>query len=186
MKRCDWCEGNKLLLTYHDQEWGVPVHEDKIHFEFLLLESMQSGLSWHTILMKRENFRIAFDNYNYQKIASYNEDKVKELMNNAGIIRHKNKIESVINNANKFQEIQQEYTSFNNYIWNFTNYKTIVNHFKTTKEIPSKTELSIQISKDLKERGFKFLGPVTIYSYLQAVGLVNDHLESCFKKINNT
>ena len=182
MKRCDWCEGNELLVHYNDQEWGVPVHKDIIHFEYLLLESMQAGLSWHTILIKRANIKSAFDNYDYQKIADYDTEKITKLMNNDGIIRHQKKIEATINNANQFQNIQQEYGSFNDYIWHFTDYKTIINHPKTTKDVPAKTELSKIISKDLKNRGFKFLGPVTTYSYLQAVGIIDDHLTSCFRK----
>lgn len=182
MKRCDWCEGNKLLTDYHDKEWGVPAHADKTHFEFLLLELMQAGLSWQTILNKRENFSLAFDDFNYKKIAHYDEDKIEELLNNEGIIRYLKKIESVINNANKFMAIQKEYGSFNSYIWSFTDYKPIINHYETTKEVPAKTELSDLISKDLKKRGFKFLGPVSVYSYLQAVGIINDHIDSCFKR----
>lgn len=161
---------------------GIPVYNDKNHFELLLLESMQSGLSRHTILMKRETIKSAFDNYDYQKIAAYDTKKVTSLLNNAGIIRHKKKIEAIINNAGRFQTIQQEYGSFNDYIWHFTDYKTIIHHPKTIKEVPAKTDLSTAISKDLKKRGFKFLGPVTTYSYLQAVGIVDDHLTNCFRK----
>ncbi|WP_211249872.1 DNA-3-methyladenine glycosylase I [Carnobacterium funditum] len=182
LKRCDWCEGNELQLNYHDNEWGVPVYTDRLHFEFLLLESMQSGLSWNTILMKRKNFRLAFDQFDYLKIAEYNETNIAELLINEGIIRHRKKIESAINNANKFIDIQKEYGSFNYYIWSFTDHKTIMNHYKTTKEVPSQTNLSDLISKDLRKKGFKFLGPVTVYSYLQAVGIIDDHLDSCFKK----
>ncbi|WP_414839112.1 DNA-3-methyladenine glycosylase I [Carnobacterium sp. TMP28] len=182
MKRCDWCEGNDLQQDYHDKEWGVPVHEDHIHFEFLLLESMQSGLSWQTILMKRENFRTAFDQFDYNLIAQYDELKIVELLKNEGIIRYRKKIESVINNATAFIAIQEEYGRFNEYIWQFTNKKIVVNHYKTGEEIPSKTVLSDFISLDLKKKGFKFLGSITVYAYLQAVGIIDDHLDCCFKK----
>ncbi|MGB3161090.1 MAG: DNA-3-methyladenine glycosylase I [Carnobacterium sp.] len=182
MKRCDWCEGNTLQMDYHDNEWGVPVFLDTIHFEFLVLESMQSGLSWQTILMKRESFRQAFDYYDCKKIAEYDEDKINELLNNAGIIRHRKKIESVINNAKQFLVIQKDFGSFSQYIWNFTANKTLTNHYNSSTEVPSKSDLSELISIDLKKRGFKFLGPVTIYSYLQAVGIIDDHLNDCFKK----
>lgn len=184
MNRCDWCEGNNLQIAYHDKEWGVPAYSDRIHFEFLVLELMQSGLSWQTILMKRENFREAFDQFDYNKIATYDDIKIEALMGNEGIIRYRKKIESVIMNAAAFMEIQKNFGSFNHYIWHFTDNKTVVNHYKTATEVPSKTELSDLISKDLKERGFKFLGAVTVYSYLQAVGIVDDHLDKCFKKMN--
>ena len=182
MKRCDWCEGNEIYMEYHDKEWGVPVYEDNIHFEFLVLESMQAGLSWITILKKRENFRLAFDNFDYEKIAEYDEEKIEELLDNEGIIRNRMKIEAAINNANRFIEIQKEFASFNKYIWEFTDNKIIVNNYKDIKEVPSKTELSNLISKDLKKRGFKFLGPVIMYSYLQAVGIIDDHIDSCFRR----
>lgn len=182
MKRCDWCDGNALQMNYHDNEWGIPVNTDSVHFEFLVLESMQSGLSWQTILMKRENFRVAFDQFDYKKIAEYDKAKIEELMNNDGIIRYRKKIESVIINATAFMKIQKDFGSFNQYIWQFTDNETIVNHYKASKEVPSKTELSDIISKDLKKRGFKFLGPVSIYSFLQAVGIVDDHIDSCFRK----
>ena len=184
MIRCDWCKGNKLLTNYHDSEWGVPVYTDTVHFEFLLLELMQAGLSWQTILNKRENFSLAFDNFDYKKIVHYDENKIQELLNNEGIIRYRKKIESVINNAKIFLDIQKEFGSFNTYIWSFTNYKRIINHYDSTKEIPAKTELSHLISKDLKKRGFTFLGPVIVYSYLQAVGIIDDHIDSCFKRNN--
>ncbi|WP_130808043.1 DNA-3-methyladenine glycosylase I [Senegalia massiliensis] len=182
MKRCDWAEGSKLYMDYHDKEWGVPVYEDKVHFEFLLLELMQAGLSFITILRKRENFRKAFYNFNYKKIANYDEEKIEELLNDKGIIRHKRKIKALINNANKFIEIQNEFNSFNNYIWSFTNNKVIVNNYKNINEVPSKSSLSDLISNDLKKRGFKFVGSITIYSYLQAIGIIDDHINSCFKK----
>lgn len=180
MKRC-WPTENKLLLAYHDEEWGVPVHDDRKHFEFLVLEAMQAGLSWMTILNKRENFIKSFHNFNVRKIAAYNEEKITELMNNPGIIRNRRKIEAVINNAARFLEIQKEYDSFDAYIWGFVNNKQIVNKWKTLKQIPATTELSHTISRDLKTRGFKFLGSTTVYAHMQAIGLVNDHLVSCFR-----
>lgn len=182
MNRCDWCEGNELYIKYHDEEWGVPFHDDRKHFEFLVLESMQAGLSWITILKKRENFRLAFDNFGYEKVAKYDEDKIEELLNNKGIIRYRRKIEAAINNAKRFMEIQKEFGSFDKYIWKFTENKTIINHYEDVSEVPPKSALSDKISKDLKNRGFKFVGSVTVYSYLQAVGIINDHIDSCFKK----
>ncbi|MGO1712568.1 DNA-3-methyladenine glycosylase I [Senegalia sp. (in: firmicutes)] len=182
MERCDWANGSKIYIDYHDKEWGVAVHDDKVHFEFLLLESMQAGLSWITILKKRENFKLAFDNYDYKKISKYDEEKIEELLNNEGIIRYRKKIEATINNANKFIKIQDEFESFDKYIWSFTENKRIINHYEDTKEVPAKSKLSDEISKDLKRRKFKFLGSVTIYSYLQAVGIIDDHIDSCFRK----
>lgn len=180
--RCDWCEKDDLYRSYHDEEWGKPVYDDKTFFEFLLLESFQAGLSWYTILKKRENFTLAFDNYDYKKIAKYDQKKIDELLSNEGIIRNKLKILATIINALKFQEIQKEFGSFSNYIWNFVNGKTIINHPKTLKEVPATTEISDLISKDLKKRGFKFLGSTVVYAFMQATGLVNDHLGSCISK----
>ena len=182
LDRCEWCEGSELYIKYHDTEWGVPVFKDTIHFEFLLLESMQAGLSWFTILKKRDSFRKAFDEFDYHKIAKYEEEKINELMNNKGVIRHRKKIVSAINNARRFIEIETEYGSFNSYIWRFTEGKTIVNHYEEINEVPSKSALSVSISSDLKKRGFKFLGSVTVYSYLQAVGIIDDHVDTCFRK----
>ena len=180
--RCDWCEKDDLYRSYHDEEWGKPVYDDKTFFEFLLLESFQAGLSWYTILKKRENFTLAFDNYDYKKIAKYDQKKIDELLSNEGIIRNKLKILATIINALKFQEIQKEFGSFSNYIWNFVNGKTIINHPKTLKEVPATTEISDLISKDLKKRGFKFIGSTVVYAFMQATGLVNDHLGSCISK----
>lgn len=180
--RCQWCEGDTLYQKYHDEEWGKPVNDDKILFEFLVLESFQAGLSWITILRKREHFRKALDNFNYQKIAQYNEKKVENLLQNEGIVRHQAKIIATINNAQKFMNIQQEYGSFSQYIWGFTNGKIIDNRPKTIKEIPATTPLSDQIAKDLKKRGFKFLGSTTIYAYLQAIGIINDHIINCITR----
>lgn len=182
MIRCDWCCGDELYIRYHDNEWGVPVHNDLVLFEFLVLESMQSGLSWLTILRKRENFRKAFDNFDIKKIAKYNEEKINELLNDSGIVRNNLKIKAAINNANMFIKIQEEFGSFNCYLWSFVDNKVINNHYKKIDEVPVKSELSDKISKDLKRRGFKFLGSIIIYSYLQAIGIINDHINSCFRK----
>ena len=180
--RCQWCVGDKLYQEYHDKEWGKPIYDDAILFEFIILESFQAGLSWITILKKRENFRNAFDNFNYKKIANYDEKKIAELMQNAGIIRSELKIKSAISNAKAFLKIQQEFGSFSKYIWNFTNGKPIVNHPKTVIDVPATTILSESISKDLKKRGFKFVGPTIVYAYMQAVGIVNDHVADCFTR----
>jgi DNA-3-methyladenine glycosylase I len=181
MKRCSWCEGNDLYLEYHDKEWGVPVHNDKKHFEFLTLESFQAGLSWLTILKKRENFRKAFDGFDYKKVAKYDNKKITKLMKDAGIIRNRKKIEATINNAKRFVEVQKEFGSFDKYIWEFTDFKSMVNSWKTLSQIPATTKLSDEISKDLKKRGFKFVGSTTIYAHLQAIGVVKDHIVSCFR-----
>jgi len=182
MIRCGWCESDDLYRAYHDEEWGVPVHDDRKHFEFLVLESAQAGLSWITILRKREAYRNAFDNFVAEKVAAYGEDKIQELMQNPGIIRNRRKIESAIINAQCFLQVQKEFGSFDRYIWDFVEGRPIVGHYETLEQVPAKTELSEMISRDLKKRGFRFLGPVIVYSYLQATGLVNDHLDSCFRK----
>lgn len=180
--RCGWVPaGDKSYADYHDNEWGKPVFDDHILFEFLVLESFQAGLSWNTILKKRENFRLAFDSFNYEKIAKYNDKKIAELILNEGIIRHRGKIEATINNAQRFMDIQQEFGSFSAFLWRYTDNLPIKNEWKTLAEVPAKTPLSYQISKDLKKRGFKFLGSTTMYAYMQAVGLVNDHLQDCFR-----
>ena len=178
--RCDWSQKNELMAKYHDQEWGRPLHNDQKLFEFLILEGMQAGLSWQTILNKRDAFRQAFDNFNPAIVAQYDEIKVSELMNNAGIIRNRLKILACINNAKRFLEVQSEYGSFDNYIWKFVDNKPIINSFNTLKEIPAKTLLSDTISKDLKMKGFKFIGSTIIYAHMQATGMVNDHLLQCF------
>jgi len=180
MKRCDWVSSEEIYQKYHDEEWGVPVHDDKVLFEFLILEGAQAGLSWITVLKKRENYRKALDNFNYKKIAKYDEKKVQELLSNEGIIRNRLKIRSTIQNAKAFIEIQNEFGSFDKYIWSFTNFKTIKNKFKSINELPAKTELSDKISKDLKKRGMNFVGSTIIYAYLQAIGIVNDHQTNCF------
>lgn len=182
MNRCSWCGTDPLYIKYHDEEWGTPVHDDMKHFEFLVLESAQSGLSWITILRKRENYRTAYDGFDPEKVAAYTGDKINELLNNPGIIRNRMKIEASINNARKFLEIQKEFGSFDRYIWGFVDYQPIVNSYKEISEIPATSELSDRISRDLKARGFKFLGSVTVYSHIQAIGIVNDHVDSCFRK----
>lgn len=181
MKRCDWCGNDELYIKYHDEEWGVPVHDDNKHFEFLVLESAQAGLSWITILKKRENYKEAYDNFDPIKVSKYNEEKVEELRNNPGIVRNKRKIEASINNAQRFLEIQKEFGSFDKYIWKFVNNDPVKNEWNNISEIPANTELSSKISKDLKKRGFRFVGSTTIYSYLQAAGLINDHIKDCFR-----
>jgi len=186
VKRCSWANYNELMKEYHDKEWCTPIHDDRILFEFLILEGAQAGLSWNTILKKRENFRKAFDNFDYKKIARYNEKKVEELLNDAGIIRNRLKIEAAIANANAFLKIQDEFGSFNNYIWKFVNDKPIINKFIASEELPAKTKQSELISKDLKKRGFKFVGPTIIYSFMQAVGMTNDHTTDCFRYEDQT
>lgn len=179
--RCGWCVGDPLYEAYHDEEWGVPVFNDAKLFEFLILETFQAGLSWITILRKRENFRKALDNFDYKKIAKYKTSKEEELLQNAGIIRNKLKIKATITNAQAYMEIQKEFGSFSKYIWGFVNGKPIKNSFKSFKDSPNNTELSDSISKDLKKRGFKFVGSTVIYAQMQATGMVNDHEMSCFR-----
>jgi len=181
MNRCPWCLSDDIYIKYHDEEWGVPVHEDKKHFEFFVLESAQAGLSWITILRKRENYRKAYADFDPIKVLQYDEKKVEELIKNSGIIKNRKKIEASIHNAKRFIEIQKEFGSFDQYIWGFVNYKPIINAWEKIEDIPSKTELSDKISQDLKKRGFIFIGSTIIYSYMQAVGIVNDHLISCFR-----
>lgn len=181
MNRCSWCGTTEIYVKYHDEEWGVPVHVDKHHFEFLVLESAQAGLNWLTVLKKRENYRIAYDNFEVSKVAQYDEVKIEELMLNAGIIRNRRKIEASINNAKLFLDIQKEFGSFDKYIWGFVNYKPVVNHLEDISQSPATSELSDKVSLDLKKRGFKFLGSTILYSHLQATGVINDHLVSCFR-----
>ena len=178
--RCLWCGNDPLYQKYHDTEWGKAVTNDAIFFEFLLLETFQAGLSWITILRKRENFSTAFDHFDYKKIADYDQIKIQDLMNNTGIIRHRLKILSAISNAKAFMEVQHEFGSFSNYIWKFTNGHQIVNHPKSTKDLVATSELSDQISIDLKKRGFKFVGSTVVYAFLQATGIVDDHVVACF------
>jgi DNA-3-methyladenine glycosylase I len=180
--RCKWCLGINIYEKYHDEEWGVPVYDDQELFEFLILETFQAGLSWITILNKRENFRKAFDNFDYKKIAHYSEEKIEELLLDAGIIRNKLKVRSAVSNAQAFIKIQEEFGSFSNYIWKFTDGKPIINNPKTLKDVPATTPLSDEISKDLKKRGFKFVGSTVIYAHMQATGMVDDHVEDCWKR----
>jgi DNA-3-methyladenine glycosylase I len=183
LKRCSWCLSSELYKTYHDEEWGVPVYDDQKLFEFLILETFQAGLSWITILKKRDNFRKAFDNFDYKKIAAYTEDKIQELLLDAGIIRNKLKVYSAVSNAVAFMKVQEEFGSFSKYIWQFTDGKPIDNKIQTLKDIPSTTPLSDAISKDLKKRGFKFVGSTVVYAHMQATGMVNDHVVDCWKKL---
>lgn len=179
--RCQWSLGTENLKHYHDTEWGVPLHDDKILFEFLVLDAFQAGLSWSTILNKRENFRSAFDGFDAEIIINYNQSKIDELMQNAGIIRNKLKIESTISNARAFLEIKSKLGSFDKFIWQFTDGKTIVNSFKSLKEIPASTALSDKMSKELKKNGFRFVGTTICYAFMQAIGMVNDHTIDCFR-----
>jgi len=181
MNRCAWGSNNPLMIEYHDTEWGVPLHDDQKLFEFLILEGMQAGLSWATILNKRQNFRAAFHNFDPQRVARYTARDVKRLLNNPGIIRNRLKIEAAITNARQFLEVQNEFGSFDAYIWHFVEGKPIKNAFRSLKEIPAKTPLSDAISKDLKQRGFKFVGSTIVYAHLQATGMVNDHTVDCFR-----
>ena len=181
MDRCPWCGTDELYVKYHDEEWGVPVHDDRKHFEFLVLESAQAGLSWITILRKRENYRTAYDDFDYIKVAEYDVTKIEELLQNPGIIRNRRKIEASINNAKQFINIQKEFGSFDKYIWSFVDHKPVDNQLENIAEAQATSELSDTVSKDLKARGFKFLGSIIIYSHLQATGLINDHLTTCFR-----
>ncbi len=182
IKRCPWCEQkDELYIKYHDEEWGVPVHDDIKHFEFLVLEINQAGLSWKTVLKKRDNFKKAYDNFDPLRVARYDDQKITQLLNNAGIIRNRRKIEASVNNAKRFLEIQKEFGNFDSYIWSFVNYKPVVNSWKRDLDIPSSTILSDTISSDLKRRGFKFIGSTIIYAHLQATGIINDHILDCFR-----
>jgi len=179
-ERCQWVNGkSQLYIKYHDEEWGVPTHDDDTLFEMLILEGAQAGLSWETVLNKRENYRKAFGNFNPQKVAKYTEAKKVELLQNEGIIRNRLKVSSAVQNAQAFLQIQKEFGSFDKYIWKFVEYKPVKNKFKVIAEIPAKTELSDKISKDLKNRGMNFVGSTIIYAFMQATGMVNDHETSC-------
>jgi len=180
-KRCPWCEGDPLYQHYHDLEWGVPVYDDHKLFEFLTLETFQAGLSWIIILRKRENFRAAFDGFDFEKIARYGDQKIKALIENKGIIRNQQKIRATLNNARQYLSVRETYGSFSEYIWGFVEGNPLQNRFKNLKEIPSKTPLSITISKDLKQKGFQFVGPTVVYAHMQATGMVNDHLVDCYR-----
>lgn len=179
--RCGWCLGDPLYESYHDTEWGVPVRDDDTLFEFLILETFQAGLSWITVLRKRENFRKAFDRFNYKKIATYDQKKVDSLLQDPGIIRNKLKVNATISNAKAFMDIQEEFGSFSNYIWDFVDGEPIKNKWEDYKNAPATTAISDAISKDLKKRGFKFVGSTVIYAHMQATGMVNDHEVNCFR-----
>ena len=180
--RCSWCLSSDLYIKYHDEEWGVPVYNDQKLFEFLILETFQAGLSWITILNKRENFRTAFNNFDYKKVKDYQEAKIQELLLNAGIIRNQLKIRAAVSNAIAFTKVQEEFGSFSKYIWNFTGGKPQQNNRKIVEEVPATSLLSDKISMDLKKRGFRFVGSTVVYAYMQAVGLVDDHAEECWKR----
>ena len=179
--RCSWCGDDPLYVEYHDTEWGVPLRDEQKLFEFLVLETFQAGLSWITVLRKRENFRKVLDNFDYKKIALYNEIKIAELLQDHGIIRNKLKVKATISNAVAFMKIQKEYGSFSKYIWGFVNDKPIQNNIKSMSEVKATSATSDKLSKDLKKRGFKFVGPTMIYAYMQATGMVNDHTVGCFR-----
>ncbi len=183
MKRCGWVDTDPIYINYHDEEWGIPVHDDRLLFEFLILEGAQAGLSWITILKKREIYKKAFDNFDALKIAEYDEKKIAELMNNSGIIRNKLKIKSAVKNAKAFLKVQDEFGSFDKYIWRFIGGKPKINYWENLKEVPAKTHESEEMSKDLKKRGFNFVGPTICYAFMQAVGMVDDHINDCFKKL---
>ena len=180
--RCAWCEKDDLYRNYHDNEWGNPVYDDETIFEFLVLETFQAGLSWYTILKKRENFRKAFDYFNYKKIVKYDEDKIQELLQDEGIIRNKLKVRGTVSNAIAFMKVQEEFGSFSKYIWGFTGGKPIDNQPKVLQDIPATSAISDALSKDLKKRGFKFVGSTVVYAHMQATGMVNDHVETCWKR----
>lgn len=179
--RCPWPGADALMQHYHDHEWGTPKHDDRKLFEAVVLDAFQAGLSWKTILHKRENFRRAFDNFDAKKIAKYNEQKIAALLNDAGIIRNKLKVRAAVTNAQKFLEVQKEFGSFDKYIWQFTNYKTVVNKNRTIKDFVARSKESDAMSKDMQKRGFKFVGSTICYAFMQAVGMVNDHTTDCFR-----
>ncbi|MCA5011983.1 MULTISPECIES: DNA-3-methyladenine glycosylase I [unclassified Enterococcus] len=184
-KRCDWANGSELEEKYHDEEWGTAEHDDRKLFEMLVLESMQAGLSWSTILKKRATMAQAFDQFDYEKIAEYQQEKIDSLLQDPGIIRNKLKIAAAINNAQAFMRIQKDYGSFDRFIWSYVEDQPIRNNWKDIKDVPATTELSDRISKDLKKLGFKFLGTTTVYAFLQATGIVDDHLQGCFKNVKH-
>ncbi|MCM2533032.1 DNA-3-methyladenine glycosylase I [Neobacillus pocheonensis] len=179
MKRCGWVNQDPLYMNYHDDEWGVPVHDDRLLFEYLNLEGAQAGLSWYTILKKRENYRAAFDNFVPEKIITYDVKKIDELLHNEGIVRNKLKINAVVTNAKAYVNVVEEFGSFDEYIWSFVGGQPIQNHFKELKDVPATTDISDKLSKDLKKRGFKFVGSTICYAFMQACGMVNDHIMTC-------
>ncbi len=179
--RCGWCEASERYIRYHDEEWGVPVKDDDKLFEFIILETFQAGLSWLTVLNKRENFRKAFDDFDFRKVANYDQEKLDSLLSDAGIIRNKLKVRATVSNANAFLKIREEFGSFSDYIWSFVDHTPIKNSFTDLSELPARTELSDRLSADLKKRGFKFVGSTVVYAHMQATGMVNDHLTTCFR-----
>ena len=179
--RCKWCEGSGLYQKYHDEEWGVACQDDQKQFEFLVLESAQAGLSWITILKKRENYREAYENFDVQKVAEFDSEKIEKLLKNEGIVRNIRKIEASVSNAKCFLEVQREFGSFSNYIWGFVDHKVQCHNLEEVSEMPAKTEVSEKLAKDMKKRGFKFLGPTILYAHMQSMGLVNDHVKTCFR-----
>lgn len=181
MNRCIWAQASPLEQNYHDQEWGVPVRDDRLLFEFLILEGAQAGLSWVTILKKRDAYRLAFDHFDAEKIANYNDDKIAELLANAGIVRNRLKVQSAVINARAFLAVQQEFGSFSDYIWQFVEGRSVVNSWGKHADIPASTPASVRMSKDLQKRGFKFVGPTICYAFMQATGMVNDHVVDCFR-----
>jgi DNA-3-methyladenine glycosylase I len=183
--RCPWCGDDPLYLDYHDREWGVPVKDDLKLFEFLTLETFQAGLSWITVLRKRENFRLALDGFDFEKIANYDQDKLESLILNRGIIRNKLKINATVGNARAFMRVREQFETFSNYIWGFVDHKPVINHFEKLEDVPARTALSDSISADLKSRGFKFVGSTIVYAHMQATGMVNDHLVNCFRHPEN-
>ena len=179
--RCTWCGSDPLYIKYHDEEWGVPVHDEQKLFEMLILEDAQAGLSWITVLKKRENYRKAFDNFDVIKISKYSQKKIEKLLENPGIIRNRLKINAAVTNAKEFLKVQKEFGSFDKYIWQFVDHKPIINKFNSMKDLPANTEISDLMSKDLKKRGFKFVGSTICYAFMQATGMVNDHIKDCFR-----
>jgi DNA-3-methyladenine glycosylase I len=180
-KRCDWCLGNELYIEYHDKEWGVPVHNDREHFEFLVLESAQAGLTWLTILKRREHYRRLYDNFDPVKVAGYGPDKVNKMLQDPGIIRNRKKVESSVLNARLFLDVVHEYGTFDKYIWGFTDGNVIVNNWKSVSDLPANSPLSDRITSVMKKRGFTFLGTTIMYAHLQSIGIINDHLVDCFR-----
>ncbi|MBF0468333.1 MAG: DNA-3-methyladenine glycosylase I [Desulfamplus sp.] len=181
MERCEWAGSDELMINYHDHEWGVPVHDDRLLFEFLTLEGAQAGLSWITILRKREHYRAALYDFELDKVAGFSYSEIEELLDNPSIVRNRGKMKSTVSNARRVLEIQREYGSFNEYIWSFTNGKPVQNYWKSHNQIPLHTAQSCKMSKDMKKRGFRFVGPTICYSFMQAVGMVNDHTVNCFR-----
>ncbi len=179
--RCPWCDRDDLYRTYHDEEWGVPVYDDRVHFEFLILESAQAGLSWHTVLKKREAYREAFAGFDPAVVATFDASEIDVLMENPGLIRYRRKIEAAVQNARAFLRVQEEFGSFTRYIWGFVGNEPPQNAYRSLQEVPAKTEVSERLAKDMKKRGFSFLGPTILYAHMQATGLVNDHLTDCFR-----